>query len=301
MLNRAQFRRQLQLGLNTSFGLEYDRYPQQWKALFDTYTSNKAYEEDVLLTGFAAAQVKGEGVGVAYDEGREMWTARYQHETIALAFGITEEAEEDGLYGSLGSKYAKALARSMAHTKEVKAANVYNNAFSTSYNGGDGKPLLATDHPLRSGGTFSNKLATPADLAESSLEDILIQISNVVDDRGLPILIRSTDLIVPTALQFVAHRITNSQLRPGTADNDPNALREMGKIRNSKVIQLLTDTDAWFVRTDCPDGMKHFQRRALKKSMEGDFETGNMRYKATERYSLGWTDPRGCFGSEGAA
>lgn len=300
MLNRAQFRRQLQLGLNTSFGLEYDRYPQQWKSLFDSNTSKKAYEEDVLLTGFGAAQDKGEGVGVAYDEGREMWTARYQHDTVALAFAITEEAEEDGLYGSLGAKYAKALARSMQHTKEVKAANVYNNAFSASYNGGDGKPLLATDHPLRSGATFSNKLATPADLAESSLEDILIQISNTVDDRSLPVLMRSTDLIVPTALQFIAHRITNSQLRPGSADNDPNAIREMGKIRNTKVIQLLTDADAWFVRTDCPDGMKHFQRRALKKAMEGDFETGNMRYKTSERYCFGWTDPRGVFGSEGA-
>lgn len=299
-MNRALFAKQLEPGLNALFGLEYKQYPQQWKGVFEANTSTKAFEEDVLMEGFGAAVIKPEGKGVSYDSASELWTARYNHDTIALAFLITEEQEEDGLYGSTAKKYVKALARSMVHTKEIIAANILNNGFSSSYTGGDGKELFATDHPT-SNGTQSNELATPADFSETSLEQILINISNMTDDRGIPIAATGRKLIIPTALVFDAERVLKSNLRTGTADNDINANRSMGMLpQGVHVMQRLTDTDAWYVQTDVPDGLKMFQRRALKKGMEGDFETGNVRYKTSERYSFGWTDWRGIYGSPGA-
>lgn len=301
-MNRAQFRKQLQLGLNTVFGLEYQRYPEQWRPIFEVSPSKKAYEEDVLLVGFGGAQVKPEGQGVAFDAGSEAWVARYKHDTIALAFSITEEAVEDGLYGDLGAKYARALARSMVHTKEVNGANVLNNGFTAgAFAGGDGEALFSTAHPLQGGGTFSNTFTTQANLAEASLEDALIQISEFIDDRAIPVACRGTKLHIPPELVFVAERLLMSQLRPGTADNDVNAIKSMGMIpMGSFTNQRLTDPNAWFIGTDCPDGLKHFNRKSLQRGMEGDFETGNMRYKARERYSFGFTDPRGAFGSSGA-
>tara|TARA_R110000787_G_scaffold142510_4_gene256148 strand:+ start:8327 stop:9226 length:900 start_codon:yes stop_codon:yes gene_type:complete len=299
-MNRAQFAKSLEPGLNALFGLEYKQHPEQWKGIFEQNSSAKAFEEDVLMEGFGAASVKAEGAGVAYDNASESYTSRYNHDTIALAFSISEEAEEDGLYGSLAKKYAKALARSMQHTKEITAANVLNRGFNSSYTGGDGVEMLSTAHPTGSGNQ-SNELATAADFSETSLEQILVNISNMDDDRGLPIAAVGKCLIVPTALVFDVERVINSNLRSGTADNDTNANNGMGMLPDGvKVIQRLTDTDAWFVKTDCPDGMKMFQRRALKKGMEGDFETGNVRYKSSERYSFGWTDWRGVFGSPGA-
>lgn len=301
-MNRNQFRRQLQVGLNTIFGLEYRRHMEEWRAIFDIESSEKAYEEDLLSTGFGAAPVKSEGAGVEYDEGRDAWVARYVHETIALAFAITEEAAEDGLYGKLGAKYSRALARSLQHTKEVKGANILNNGFSSSYLGGDGKALFATDHPLINGGVLSNKLATPADLSETALEDAIIQIGKFTDDRGIPISVRARKLIIPIELSFEATRILRTERRPGTADNDVNALRRTGALPDGVVENhRLTDADAWFIKTDAPDGLKHMRRKGVSRGVEGDFETGNMRYKARERYSFGWTDPRGAFGSEGAA
>lgn len=298
-MNRAQFAKMLEPGLNTLFGLEYDSYPPEYSAVFSPNSSQKAYEEDVLLEGFGAAPVKNEGASVSYDSASQQWTARYQHETVALAFSITEEAEEDGLYGSIAARYAKALARSMASTKEIKAANVLNNATSTS--GGDGVSLLNTAHPTRSGNQ-SNTLATAADLSETSLEQILIQISDMKDDRGLRIAAQGQMLVIPTAYAFVAERLLESQLRTSTADNDINAIRSGGYLpKGYHVMRRLTDSDSFFVLTDVPDGLKHFQRSALKKGMEGDFETGNVRYKVRERYSFGFTDWRGIFGTEGAA
>ena len=298
-MNRAQFAKMLEPGLNTLFGLEYDSYPPEYSAVFSANNSQKAYEEDVLLEGFGAAPVKNEGASVSYDSASQQWTARYQHETVALAFSITEEAEEDGLYGSIAARYAKALARSMASTKEIKAANVLNNATSTS--GGDGVSLLNTAHPTRSGNQ-SNTLATAADLSETSLEQILIQISDMKDDRGLRIAAQGQMLVIPTAYAFVAERLLESQLRTSTADNDINAIRSGGYLpKGYHVMRRLTDSDSFFVLTDVPDGLKHFQRSALKKGMEGDFETGNVRYKVRERYSFGVTDWRGIFGTEGAA
>jgi hypothetical protein len=298
-MNRAQFAKMLEPGLNTLFGLEYDSYPPEYSAVFSANSSQKAYEEDVLLEGFGAAPVKNEGASVSYDSASQQWTARYQHETVALAFSITEEAEEDGLYGSIAARYAKALARSMASTKEIKAANVLNNATSTS--GGDGVSLLNTAHPTRSGNQ-SNTLATAADLSETSLEQILIQISDMKDDRGLRIAAQGQMLVIPTAYAFVAERLLESQLRTSTADNDINAIRSGGYLpKGYHVMRRLTDSDSFFVLTDVPDGLKHFQRSALKKGMEGDFETGNVRYKVRERYSFGVTDWRGIFGTEGAA
>jgi hypothetical protein len=298
-MNRAQFAKMLEPGLNTLFGLEYDSYPPEYSAVFSANNSQKAYEEDVLLEGFGAAPVKNEGASVSYDSASQQWTARYQHETVALAFSITEEAEEDGLYGSIAARYAKALARSMASTKEIKAANVLNNATSTS--GGDGVSLLNTAHPTRSGNQ-SNTLATAADLSETSLEQILIQIADMKDDRGLRIAAQGQMLVIPTAYSFVAERLLESQLRTGTADNDINAIRSGGYLpKGYHVMRRLTDSDSFFVLTDVPDGLKHFQRSALKKGMEGDFETGNVRYKVRERYSFGVTDWRGIFGTEGAA
>jgi hypothetical protein len=300
-LNRADFRKQLQEGLNAVFGMAYKSYPEEWRGFFAVNTSRKAFEEDVLMAGFGAAPVKGEGSAVEYDEGAESFVARYNHETIALAFAITEEAEEDGLYGALGSKYAKALARSLQHTKEVKGSNVLNDGFDSAFPGGDNVSLFSTAHPLWGGGTQSNKLATPADISEASLEESLIQIGDWVDERGIPIAVMAKCIVIPTELQFIVERILNSPYRSGTGDNDLNALKSMGTFpQGVKVNHRLTDADAWFIITDCPDGLKHMVRKKVSRGIEGDFETGNMRYKARERYSFGWSDYRGAFGSEGA-
>jgi len=298
-MNRANFAKMLEPGLNTLFGLEYDSYPSEYEAVFESNTSQKAFEEDVLLSGFGNAPTKSEGSAVSYDAASQQWTARYQHETIALAFSITEEAEEDGQYGSIASRYTKALARSMASTKEIKAANILNTA--TTVNGGDGAPLLSATHPTQNGNQ-SNILATAADLSEVSLEAILIQIADMKDDRGLRIAAQGTQLVIPTAYTFVAERLLESQLRVGTADNDINAIRNGGYLpKGYHIMRRLTDSDQWFVQTDVPDGLKMFQRSPMKKGMEGDFETGNVRYKVRERYSFGATDWRGVFGSQGAA
>ena len=300
-MNRAQFAKMLEPGLNTLFGLEYDSYPPEYAAVFSSNTSNRAFEEDVLLQGFGSAPTKNEGAAVSYDTGSQQWTARYQHETIALAFSITEEAEEDGQYGSIASRYTKALARSMSSTKEIKAANVLNNAQTAGFTGGDGVVLLSASHPTTAG-VQSNVLATAADLSETSLESILIQISDMKDDRGLRIAAQGTQLIIPTAYTFVAERLLESQLRTGTADNDINAIKSGGYLpKGYHIMRRLTDSDAFFVQTDVPDGLKMFQRSPMKKGMEGDFETGNVRYKVRERYSFGFTDWRGIFGTEGAA
>jgi hypothetical protein len=301
VMNRATFRKQLQEGLNTVFGLEYKRYTQEWKPAFEVGRSDKAYEEDVLLAGLAGAPVKPEGAPVAYDAGGEAFTSRYVHETIALAFAITEEAEEDNLYGGLGSKYARALARSMVHTKEVKGAAIFNNGFSASFPGGDGVALFSTSHPLWGGGTQANTFSTQADLSETSLEEACILISKFVDERGIPVAIMPKLLYIPTDLEFVAERLLASSARPGTADNDVNAIRSRSKIPGGMAINhRLVDPDAWFIITDCMDGLKHMVRINMQRGIEGDFETGNMRYKARERYSFGWSDYRGAFGSEGA-
>ncbi len=298
-MNRASFAKMLEPGLNTLFGLEYDSYPAEYEAVFESNTSQKAFEEDVLLAGFGNAPTKSEGSAVSYDAASQQWTARYQHETIALAFSITEEAEEDGQYGSIASRYTKALARSMASTKEIKAANILNTA--TTANGGDGAPLLSAAHPTQAGNQ-SNILATPADLSEVSLEAILIQIADMKDDRGLRVAAQGTQLVIPTAYTFVAERLLESQLRTATADNDINAIRQGGYLpQGYHIMRRLTDSDQWFVQTDIPDGLKMFQRSPMKKGMEGDFETGNVRYKVRERYSFGATDWRGIFGSQGAA
>jgi len=300
-MNRAQFAKMLEPGLNTLFGLEYDSYPPEYSAVFSSNSSSKAFEEDVLLQGFGSAPTKDEGAAISYDTGSQQWTARYQHETVALAFSITEEAEEDGQYGSIASRYTKALARSMASTKEIAAANVLNNAQTACFNGGDGVVLLSASHPTTAG-VQSNVLATAADLSETSLESILIQISDMKDDRGLRIAAQGTQLIIPTAYTFVAERLLESQLRTGTADNDINAIKSGGYLpKGYHIMRRLTDSDAFFVQTDVPDGMKMFQRSPMKKGMEGDFETGNVRYKVRERYSFGVTDWRGIFGTEGAA
>lgn len=299
-MHRANFAKLLEPGLNTLFGLEYDQFQPEWKPVFEANTSTKAYEEDVLLEGFGNAPVKTEGAAVSYDEASQQWTARYQHETVALAFSITEEAEEDGQYGSLAARYTKALARSMNSTKEVKAANIFNNATSASYTGGDAVALLSASHPTRAGNQ-SNTLATAADLSETSLESILINISNLKDDRGLRIASIGTRLIIPSAYVFTAERLLESTGRVGTADNDINAIRAGGYLPDGyHVMRRISDSDRWFIKTDVPDGLKMFTRSPLKKGMEGDFETGNVRYKVRERYSFGWTDWRGVFGSEGA-
>ena len=299
-MNRASFAKMLEPGLNTLFGLEYDSYPSEWEGVFSTNSSNRAFEEDVLLEGFGNAPVKTEGAAISYDSASQQWTARYQHETIALAFAITEEAEEDGQYGSVTSRYTKALARSMSSTKEIKGANVLNNGFSSSFTGGDGVALFSTAHPTRAGNQ-SNTLATAADLSETSLESILINIADMKDDRGLRIAAQGVKLVIPTAYSFVAERLLESQLRTATSDNDLNAIKSGGYLpQGYHVMRRLTDSDAWFVQTDVPDGLKYFQRTALKKGMEGDFSTGDYRYKVRERYSFGFTDWRGAFGSEGA-
>jgi hypothetical protein len=299
-ISRSQLVKELEPGLNALFGLEYKRYENQHTEIFDTENSDRAFEEEVMLSGFGNAQVKGEGQGVSYDSAQETFTSRYTHDTIALAFSITEEAIEDNLYDRLASRYTKALARSMANTKQVKAANVLNNAFDSSFAGGDGKELCATDHPTIAG-TFSNELATSADLNETSLEQSLIDIAAFTDERGLKIAARGLKLIIPSELQFTAERLMKSQGRVGTADNDINAINSMGMIPQGYVVNnFLTDTDAFFIKTDVPNGLKHFVRSPINTKMEGDFDTGNVRYKARERYSFGFSDPRGIFGSPGA-
>ena len=299
-ISRSQLVKELEPGLNALFGLEYKRYENQHTEIFDTENSDRAFEEEVMLSGFANASVKPEGSGVTYDNAQETFTARYTHETIALAFSITEEAIEDNLYDRLASRYTKALARSMANTKQVKAANVLNNAFNSSFAGGDGKELCATDHPTIAG-TFSNELATSADLNETSLEQSLIDIAAFTDERGLKIAARGLKLIIPSELQFTAERLMKSTQRVGTADNDINAIGSMGMIPQGYVVNnFLTDTDAFFIKTDVPNGLKMFVRSPINTKMEGDFDTGNVRYKARERYSFGFSDPRGIFGSPGA-
>ena len=300
-LNRAQFAKELEPGLNALFGLEYGKHGEQWREIFDVEKSEKAFEEDVLRAPFGAAPIKAEGSAVSYDTGSEVWTARYNHLTISLAFAITEEAEEDNLYGSLGRSYVKAQARSMQHTKNVMGANILNRAFTATYEGGDGEELCADTHPTIGAGTQQNELSTSADLNETSLESMLILIADMKDDRGKNIAAKGMKLIVPTALEYDAERLLASSLRPGTADNDVNAHRSLGKLSQGMCVNnYLTDPDAWFIKTDVNDGLKHFVRIAMKKGMEGDFETGNIRYKCRERYSFGWTDWRGIYGSPGA-
>jgi len=299
-ISRSQLAKELEPGLNALFGLEYKNYQNEHAEIFDTESSDRAFEEEVMLSGFGNASVKAEGAGVSYDQAQETFTSRYTHETIALAFSITEEAVEDNLYDRLASRYTKALARSMANTKQVKAASVLNNAFNTNYLGGDGKELCSTVHPTISG-TVKNELTTSADLNETSLEQALIDIAAFTDERGLKIAARGMKLIIPSALQFTADRLMNSANRVGTADNDINAIKNMGMIPQGYVVNhYLTDDDAFFIKTDVPNGMKHFERSPIKTAMEGDFDTGNMRYKARERYSFGWSDFRGIFGSPGA-
>ena len=300
-ISRAQLAKELEPGLNALFGMEYARYENQHAEIFTTESSDRAFEEEVMLSGFGAAPTKSEGSGISYDDAQEAYTARYNHETIALAFSITEEAIEDNLYDRLGSRYTRALARSMAHTKQVKAAAILNNGFSAGqYAGGDGKALLATDHPLVNGSSFANEPTVASDLNETSLEDALISIAGFVDERGLKVALRGMKLVIPRQLQFVAERLMVSNLRVGTADNDVNAIRSMGMLPEGYVVNdFLTDTGAWFVKTDAPRGFIHFQRTPLSTGMEGDFDTGNMRFKARERYSFGFSDPRCVFGSEG--
>ena len=301
-ISRAQLAKELEPGLNALFGMEYDRYENQHAEIYTTENSDRAFEEEVMLSGFGAAPTKSEGSAVNFDDANEAYTARYNHETIALAFSITEEAVEDNLYDRLGARYTRALARSMAHTKQVKAAAVLNNAFTAGASaGGDGVALCDASHPLTNGNTFANEPGTAADLNETSLEDALINIAGFVDERGLKIALRGMKLIIPRQLQFVAERLMVSNLRVGTADNDTNALKSMGMLPSGYAVNdFLTDPDAFFVMTDAPRGMIHFERMALSTNMEADFDTGNMRYKARERYSFGFSDPRCVYGSPGA-
>ena len=301
-ISRAQLVKELEPGLNALFGMEYDRYDNQHTEIFETETSDRAFEEEVMLSGFGAAPTKSEGSAVNFDDANEAYTARYNHETVALAFSITEEAVEDNLYDRLGSRYTRALARSMAHTKQVKAASILNNAFTAGASaGGDGVALCDASHPLTSGGTFANEPGTAADLNETSLEDALINIAGFVDERGLKVALRGTKLVIPRQLQFVAERLMVSNLRVGTADNDVNALRSMGMLPSGYAVNdFLTDPDAFFIMTDAPRGFVHFERMAMSTGMEADFDTGNMRFKARERYSFGFSDPRCVFGSPGA-
>ena len=295
-----QLVKELEPGLNALFGLEYDRYENQHTEIFDTENSDRAFEEEVMLGGFANAAVKPEGQGVTYEDAQETFTARYTHETVALAFSLTEEAVEDNLYDKISTRYTKALARSMANTKQIKAANILNNAFNASFAGGDGKELCATDHPTLSGDQ-KNELSTAADLNETSLEQMLIDIADMKDERGLKIALRGMKMIIPVQLQFVAERLMKSDGRVGTADNDVNALKNMGMVPQGYVVNnFLTDTDAFFIKTDSPNGLKHFVRAPIRTAMEGDFDTGNVRYKARERYSFGFSDWRGIFASPGA-
>ena len=302
-ISRAQLLKELLPGLNALFGMEYARYGEEHKEIYETETSERSFEEETKLSGFSAAPVKNEGSAIAYDNAQEAWTARYTHETIAMGFSITEEAVEDNLYDSLSSRYTKALARAMAYTKQVKAASILNSGFTGSGNPtyGDGQVLFSTAHPLVSGGTNSNRPSTPADLNETSLENAVIQIAAWTDERGLLIAAKPKKLIVPPALQFVATRLLETELRVGTTDNDINALKNNGSVPGGYSINhFLTDTNAWFLLTDVPNGLKHFVRSPLSNSMDGDFDTGNVRYKARERYSFGVSDPLGAYGSPGA-
>jgi hypothetical protein len=299
-ISRAQLVKELEPGLNALFGLEYNRYDNEAALIFATETSDRAFEEEVMLSGFGAAATKSEGAGVTFDDAKEVYTARYTNETIALAFAITEEAIEDNLYDRLAARYTRALARSMAHTKQVKGATVLNNAF-TSGTGGDGSFLCVTNHALGTGGTWSNALSTAADLSETSLEQALIDIAAFVDERGLKIALQAQRMIIPKELQFTAERILRSPQRVGTADNDINAIYQTGMVpQGYHVNHFLADTDAWFLITDAPNGLKHFVRAPIKTAIEGDFDTGNVRFKARERYTFGWSDPRGIFGTPGA-
>jgi hypothetical protein len=301
-ISRAQLLKELLPGLNALFGLEYARYGEEHKEIYETETSERSFEEETKLSGFSAAPVKNEGQAIAYDNAQEAWTARYNHETIAMGFSITEEAMEDNLYDSLSARYTKALARAMAYTKQVKAAAILNNGFSSAVTYGDGVSLFSTAHPLVSGGTNSNRPSTGADLNETSLEAAVIQIAGWTDERGLLIAAKPRKLIVPPALMFVATRLLETELRTATADNDINALKNNGSIPEGYTVNhFLTDTNAWFLTTDVPNGLKHFVRTPLQTSMDGDFDTGNARYKARERYSFGVSDPLGVFGSPGAS
>jgi hypothetical protein len=300
-ISRAQLLKELLPGLNALFGVEYATYGEQHKEIYETETSERSFEEETKLSGFSAAPVKNEGSAIAYDNAQEAWTARYNHETIALGFSLTEEAIEDNLYDSLSARYTKALARGMAYTKQIKSANVLNNGFSAAYPGGDGVALFSSAHPLVSGGTNSNIPSTPADLNETSLENAVIQIAQWTDERGLLIAAKPKKLVIPVQLQFVATRLLETELRVGTNDNDINALKNNGSVPGGYTVNnYLTDPNAWFLTTDVPNGMKHFVRTPLANSMDGDFDTGNVRYKSRERYSFGWSDPLGMFGSAGA-
>jgi len=300
-ISRAQLLKELLPGLNALFGMEYARYGEEHKEVYETETSERSFEEETKLSGFSAAPVKNEGSAIAYDNAQEAWSTRYTHETIALGFSITEEAIEDNLYDSLSARYTKSLARAMAYTKQVKAAAVLNNGFSGSYPGGDGVALFSTAHPLVSGGTNANTPATQVDLNETSLEAAVIQIAAWTDERGLLIAAKPKKLVVPPALMFTAKRLLDTELRVATADNDINALKQMGAIPEGYTVNhFLTDTNAWFLTTDVPNGLKHFVRTPLQNSMDGDFDTGNVRYKARERYSFGWSDPLGMWGSSGS-
>ncbi len=300
-ISRAQLLKELLPGLNALFGLEYARYGEEHKEIYETETSERSFEEETKLSGFSAAPVKNEGSAIAYDNAQEAWSTRYTHETIALGFSITEEAIEDNLYDSLSARYTKSLARAMAYTKQVKAAAVLNNGFSSSYPGGDGVSLFNSAHPLISGGTNSNTPSTQVDLNETSLEAAVIQIAAWTDERGLLIAAKPKKLIVPPALMFTAKRLLDTELRVATADNDINAIKQMGAIPEGYTVNhFLTDTSAWFLTTDVPNGLKHFVRTPLQNSMDGDFDTGNVRYKARERYSFGWSDPLGMWGSSGS-
>ena len=301
-ISRAQLLKELLPGLNALFGLEYKKYGEEHKEIFESETSDRSFEEETKLSGFNAAPVKNEGAAMAYDNAQEAWTARYTHETIAMGFSLTEEAIEDNLYDSLSARYTKALARAMAYTKQVKAAAILNNAFASGVTYGDGQVLCSTTHPLVNGGTNSNRPTTPADLNETSLEAAVIQIAAWTDERGLLIAAQPNKLIIPPALQFIATRILETELRVSTADNDINALKNNGSIPGGYAINhYLTDTNAWFLTTDVPNGLKHFVRTPMATSMDADFDTGNSRYKARERYSFGVSDPLGIYGSPGAS
>ena len=300
-ISRAQLLKELLPGLNALFGLEYARYGEEHKEIFETESSERSFEEETKLSGFSAAPVKNEGSAIAYDNAQEVFTARYNHETIALGFSLTEEAIEDNLYDSLSARYTKALARAMAYTKQTKAAAILNNGFDTDYPGGDGQPLFSDAHPLVSGGTNSNIPAVATDLNETALENAVIQIAAWTDERGLLIAAKPRKLVIPPSLQFVATRLLETELQVNTADNNINAIKSNGSIPEGYTVNhFLTDTDAWFLTTDVPNGLKHFVRTPLAQSMDGDFDTGNVRYKARERYSFGWSDPLGMYGSAGA-
>ena len=300
-ISRSQLLKELLPGLNALFGLEYKRYGEEHKEIYDIEASERSFEEETKLSGFSAAPVKNEGGAISYDNAQEAFTARYSHETIALGFSITEEAIEDNLYDSLSARYTKALARAMSYTKQVKGASVLNNGFSSSYLGGDGVSLFSTAHPLVNGGTNSNTVATPVDLNETSLEAATIQIAAWTDERGLLIAAKPRKLVIPPALMFVATRLLETNLRVGTNNNDINALKNNGTIPEGYAVNhFLTDTNAWFILTDVPNGLKMFERTPLQNSMDGDFDTGNVRYKSRERYSFGWSDPLGAWGSSGS-